>query len=184
MCDAKMQHFCYPKMCFWGQTYILGILQANYMGVVILIKPKNTFHIWVAFDNKVTCATTSLHRNLPILIWELLFIVFLPSWLLPWTHIYLFLGPSFPLFIFQVSFNSNSMNYVSCSLCSHKPMLFSKFHDKVYFPWARWDLLQFNLVRVEIRELRPEVIAESDKVLVHYRSRTNVWWGSPSKTLA
>ena len=29
-------------------------------------------------------------------------------------------------------------------------------------------LLQFNLVRVEIRELRPEVIAESDEVLVHY----------------
>ena len=29
-------------------------------------------------------------------------------------------------------------------------------------------LLRFNLVRVEIRELRPEVVAESDKVLVHY----------------
>ena len=29
-------------------------------------------------------------------------------------------------------------------------------------------LLQFNLMRVEIRELRPEVVAESDEVLVHY----------------
>ena len=35
-------------------------------------------------------------------------------------------------------------------------------------------LLWFNLVRVEIRELRPEVVAESNEVLVHYRSRTNV----------
>ena len=35
-------------------------------------------------------------------------------------------------------------------------------------------LLRFNLVRVEIRELRPEVVAESDEVLIHYRSRTNV----------
>ena len=35
-------------------------------------------------------------------------------------------------------------------------------------------MLRFNLVRVEIRELRPEVVAESDEVLVHYRSRTNV----------
>ena len=38
----------------------------------------------------------------------------------------------------------------------------------------RWSLLQFNLMRVEIRELRPEVVAEGDEVLVHYRSRTNV----------
>ena len=29
-------------------------------------------------------------------------------------------------------------------------------------------LLRFNLVKVEIRELRPEVVAESDEVLVHY----------------
>ena len=35
-------------------------------------------------------------------------------------------------------------------------------------------VLRFNLMRVEIRELRPKVIAESDEVLVHYRSRTNV----------
>ena len=35
-------------------------------------------------------------------------------------------------------------------------------------------VLRFNLVRVEIRELRPEVLAEGDGVLVHYRSRTNV----------
>ena len=35
-------------------------------------------------------------------------------------------------------------------------------------------MLRFNLVRVEICELRPEVVAESDEVLVHYRSRTNV----------
>ena len=37
-----------------------------------------------------------------------------------------------------------------------------------------FEMLWFNLVRVEIRELRPEVVAESDEVLVHYRSRTNV----------
>ena len=35
-------------------------------------------------------------------------------------------------------------------------------------------LLRFNLMRVEIHELRPEVVAESDEVLVRYRSRTNV----------
>ena len=35
-------------------------------------------------------------------------------------------------------------------------------------------VLRFNLVKVEIRELRPEVVAESDEVLVHYRSRTNM----------
>ena len=35
-------------------------------------------------------------------------------------------------------------------------------------------LLRFNLMRVEIRELRPKVVAESDELLVHYRSRTNV----------
>ena len=35
-------------------------------------------------------------------------------------------------------------------------------------------LLQFNLVRVEIRELRPEVVTEDEGVLVHYLSRTNV----------
>ena len=45
-------------------------------------------------------------------------------------------------------------------------------------------LLRFNLVRVEIRELRPEVVAKSDEVLVHYRSRTNVRQGLSIKTLA
>ena len=45
-------------------------------------------------------------------------------------------------------------------------------------------LLRFNLVKVEIRELRPEVVAESDEVLVHYRSRTNVRQGLSTKTLA
>ena len=35
-------------------------------------------------------------------------------------------------------------------------------------------LLWFNSVGVEIRGLRPEVVAEGDEVLVHYRSRTNV----------
>ena len=35
------------------------------------------------------------------------------------------------------------------------------------------NVLWFNLMRVEIRELRPEVIAEDEGVLVHYRSRTN-----------
>ena len=35
-------------------------------------------------------------------------------------------------------------------------------------------LLWFNLMRVEIRELRPEVVTEDDGVLVHYQSRTNV----------
>ena len=45
-------------------------------------------------------------------------------------------------------------------------------------------LLQFNLMRVEIRELRPEVVTEGEGVLVHYWSRTNVWWRLPSKILA
>ena len=35
-------------------------------------------------------------------------------------------------------------------------------------------MLWFNLVKVEIRELKPKVVAESEGVLVHYRSRTNV----------
>ena len=35
-------------------------------------------------------------------------------------------------------------------------------------------VLRFNLVRVEICELRPEVVAKSEGVLVHYQSRTNV----------
>ena len=35
-------------------------------------------------------------------------------------------------------------------------------------------LLWFNLMRVEIHELRPKVVAEDDEVLVRYRSRTNV----------
>ena len=45
-------------------------------------------------------------------------------------------------------------------------------------------LLWFNLVRVEICELRPKVVAEGEGVLVHYRSRTNVQCGLPSKALA
>ena len=35
-------------------------------------------------------------------------------------------------------------------------------------------LLRFNSVGVEIRGLRPEVIAGDDEVSVHYRSRTNM----------
>ena len=35
-------------------------------------------------------------------------------------------------------------------------------------------LLRLNSVEVEIRGLRPEVVAEDDKVLVYSRSRTNV----------
>ena len=35
-------------------------------------------------------------------------------------------------------------------------------------------MLRFNLMRVEIRELRPKVVTKDDEVLVHYRSRTNV----------
>ena len=35
-------------------------------------------------------------------------------------------------------------------------------------------LLRFDSVRVEIRELRPEVEAKGEDVLVHYRSRINV----------
>ena len=47
--------------------------------------------------------------------------------------------------------------------------------NKNEIPWAIIaTVLRFNLVRVEIRELRPEVVAESDEVLVHYRSRTSV----------
>ena len=35
-------------------------------------------------------------------------------------------------------------------------------------------MLQFNLMRVEICELRPKVVTKDDGVLVHYQSRTNV----------
>ena len=35
-------------------------------------------------------------------------------------------------------------------------------------------LLWFNLMRVEIHELRPEVVTEGNDVLVHYQSRTNM----------
>ena len=35
-------------------------------------------------------------------------------------------------------------------------------------------LLRFNSVGVEIRGLRPEVVAKGDEVSVHYRSRTNM----------
>ena len=35
-------------------------------------------------------------------------------------------------------------------------------------------VLWFNLMRVEIHELRPEVVAKGDGVLVHYQSRINV----------
>ena len=45
-------------------------------------------------------------------------------------------------------------------------------------------LLRFNSVRVEIRELRPRVVAKGDGVLVHCQSRTNVQQGLSSKTLA
>ena len=44
-------------------------------------------------------------------------------------------------------------------------------------------LLWFNLMRVEIHELRPEVVTEDDDVWVHYQSRTNVWQWLSSKTL-
>ena len=37
--------------------------------------------------------------------------------------------------------------------------------DSIMLVWA---LLWFNLMRVEICELRPEVVAEDDDVLVHY----------------
>ena len=37
--------------------------------------------------------------------------------------------------------------------------------DSIMLVWA---LLQFNLMRVEICELRPEVVAKDDDVLVHY----------------
>ena len=45
-------------------------------------------------------------------------------------------------------------------------------------------VLQFNLIRVEIHELRPKVVTEDKGVLVHYCSRTNVWRRLSSKTLA
>ena len=38
---------------------------------------------------------------------------------------------------------------------------------------AVWTMLWFNLIRVEICELRPEVVTEDYGVLVHYQSRTN-----------
>ena len=39
---------------------------------------------------------------------------------------------------------------------------------------SSYGVLQFNLMRVEIRELRPKVVTKDDEVLVHYWSRTNV----------
>ena len=50
--------------------------------------------------------------------------------------------------------------------------------------WLCSHVLQFNLMRVEIHELRPEVVTEGKDVLVHYQSRINVWWRLSSKTLA
>ena len=47
-------------------------------------------------------------------------------------------------------------------------------YDFLMLSYSMVFLLRFNLVRVEIHELRPEVVAESDEVLVHYRSRTKV----------
>ena len=45
-------------------------------------------------------------------------------------------------------------------------------------------VLQFNLMRVEICELRPKVVTKDDGVLVHYQSRTNMWQWLSSKTFA
>ena len=46
--------------------------------------------------------------------------------------------------------------------------------DSQYWLNQNNGLLQFNLMRVEICELRPEVVTEGNEVLVHYQSRTNV----------
>ena len=35
-------------------------------------------------------------------------------------------------------------------------------------------MLWFNLMRVEIHELRPKVVTKDKGVLVHYQSRTNM----------
>ena len=40
--------------------------------------------------------------------------------------------------------------------------------------WSKCGMLWFNLMRVEIHELRPKVIAKDEGVLVHYWSRINV----------
>ena len=66
----------------------------------------------------------------------------------------------------------------------HNSTPLNHFFDDLRFQFARsgvvdeaemkGHVLRFNLVEVEIRGLRPEVVAEGDKVLVHYRSRTNV----------
>ena len=68
----------------------------------------------------------------------------------------------------------------SCSAMNHKPSLASlkpptfrlwkntletlTHHEKKHL----LHMLRFNLVRVEVRELRPEVVAEGKGVLVHY----------------
>ena len=64
-----------------------------------------------------------------------------------------------------------------------KPILSQLFMHVVLVECC-YTMLRFNLMRVEIRELRPEVVTEDDDVLVHYRSRTNVWRELSSKTLA
>ena len=45
-------------------------------------------------------------------------------------------------------------------------------------------MLWFNSVGVEIRGLRPEVVAEGGKVLVYYQSRTNMRRRLSIETLA
>ena len=57
---------------------------------------------------------------------------------------------------------------------SHKKKVGTKLGQDDVFGKLLWLLLQFNLVRVEIRELRPKVIAKGGGVLVHYQSRINM----------
>ena len=67
------------------------------------------------------------------------------------------------------------LTLISHYFASHRtatipPSLLATIHLET-IPYPRLHplrVLQFNLMRVEIRELRPEVVAESDEVLVHY----------------
>ena len=65
----------------------------------------------------------------------------------------------------------------SMSIAHHQEMVDEHINDNNWqktIQMGIYLLLRFNLMRVEIHELRPKMVTEDDEVLVHYRSRTNV----------
>ena len=88
---------------------------------------------------------------------------------LPGANILFFQSLSHPVSTFY-SIICHNFSDVPLSVIPHPTM----DNDDAPAELAAYHLLWFNLVRVEIRELRPKVIAENDEILVHYRSRTKV----------